>query len=372
MHVLMTRLSALFRWRRWRAGNDSGSAAVIIAVVLGGGVLLGSAALSVDVGRLYAEHEELQSGAEAAAMAVALNCASPTATSCGTTLPTATQYANNNAKDGASAVNVVCGSGGGLPGCPAQPSGVLSKCSGTVQSGQSYVEVRTSTLTSSGSTLLPPAFSRAIAGYEGSTVHACARAAWGTPGSATSLAITFSLCEWNALTGSGVTYPTAEFAISLHGRSGDSVGGCDSKNDGQSGLNLPGGFGWLDSTGSCTASTTVNQTVGGSTGTTMTAECETVLKADISAHTPVLIAVYDTPSGTGSHAYYHVVGYASMMLTGYFWSSSNKLASWLSNKNLCSGSDRCLYGFFTKALVPADATIGTGTNYGATVVNLIG
>src|ERR1043165_3858879 len=69
-------------WRRAvdrrRRPGERGAVAVTVAILLGGGVLLGFAALVVDVGQLYAEREELQSGADAAALAVAKACATQT------------------------------------------------------------------------------------------------------------------------------------------------------------------------------------------------------------------------------------------------------------------------------------------------------
>ncbi len=59
---------------RRRDGDDSGAVAVMVAVLLTGGVLIGAAALVVDVGGLYAKREQLQAGADAAAWAIAEEC----------------------------------------------------------------------------------------------------------------------------------------------------------------------------------------------------------------------------------------------------------------------------------------------------------
>ena len=48
---------------------------MLVAVLLGGGVLLGLGAMVIDVGQLYQERAELQNGADAAALAVAKSCA---------------------------------------------------------------------------------------------------------------------------------------------------------------------------------------------------------------------------------------------------------------------------------------------------------
>src|SRR5439155_7035054 len=151
-------------WTRRR--GERGAVASFVAVLLGAGVLLGVGALVVDVGQIFAEREQLQSGADSAALRVAKSCA-PTETGCpGTVSATATTFAGRNAKDNASAATV-CGSAFGLTACPAQHSG-LSGCLGTPPALTPYAEVRTSTLTASGGTLLSPTFSRAVAGNGGS------------------------------------------------------------------------------------------------------------------------------------------------------------------------------------------------------------
>ena len=152
--------------------DDTGGVAVLVGILIGGGVLFGLGALVVDVGQLYAERAQLQNGADAGALAVAKSCARGTCTPA-----IATSYANLNSIDRASAVNLVCGSGT-LGGCPAS-TGTMTDCPPGPAQGTNYVDVHTSTLTSSGTTLLPPAFAQTLLGhtnYTGSTVHACAQA----------------------------------------------------------------------------------------------------------------------------------------------------------------------------------------------------
>ncbi|MFI5936852.1 pilus assembly protein TadG-related protein [Actinoplanes sp. NPDC051494] len=60
--------------RRLTRADDEGAVAVLVAVLLAGGVLIGLTGLVVDVGGLYAKREQLQSGADAAAWAVAEAC----------------------------------------------------------------------------------------------------------------------------------------------------------------------------------------------------------------------------------------------------------------------------------------------------------
>jgi Flp pilus assembly protein TadG len=161
--------------------RERGAVAILLTVLLGTGVLLGVAALVIDVGNLYAERGQLQNGADAAAMVVANDCA---AGSCDDTegvdgqWAPAQKYANANAKDGHTLVTDVCGSWGKLPTCPAPAAG-LAACVGSPPSGK-YVEVRVRTLLPDGSRVLPPIFASAMAGksgYQGKSLTTCSRAA---------------------------------------------------------------------------------------------------------------------------------------------------------------------------------------------------
>src|SRR6266704_3179830 len=51
--------------------DDRGAVGVLVAILMGGGVLLGMGAVVVDVGQLYSERAQLQNGADAGARAVA-------------------------------------------------------------------------------------------------------------------------------------------------------------------------------------------------------------------------------------------------------------------------------------------------------------
>ena len=167
------------------ARDERGAVAVLVAILLGGGVLLGMGALVVDVGQLYQERAELQNGADAAAVGVAKSCA------LGACDPAAAvTYADGNASaltGGTAGVSLVCGSGT-LGGCPAS-TGAMTDCP-PPPAGANFVDVSTSTRTASGSTLLPPVFARTVLGngsYRGTTVRACAQAEWGAPSAATTV-----------------------------------------------------------------------------------------------------------------------------------------------------------------------------------------
>ncbi|GAB4068345.1 hypothetical protein GCM10028777_27150 [Angustibacter speluncae] len=365
-------------------GRDQGAASIIVAVLLAGGVLLGMAAVTVDVGLIHAERRELQNGADAAALAVAQQCAvGPT---CDTsTGGLANTYADSNALDSAARVTTVCGSGPSVPGCPAASGPTLTRCSTTVPSGlQGWIEARTATETGGGQTLLPPRFARALAGngsYAGTAVRACGRAAWGTPTSATpALPVTISLCEWNRMTANGTSfapsppyppYPTSfERALYLHNTTGAT--NCPA---GPSGSDLAGGFGWLQSSG-CSATVSATGWVNDDPGVSMPTPCRSVIANIVGTGGGlVMMPIYVETNGlTGSNGKYRIDGFAAFYLTGYAMPGERQ-DSVASGTRYCRGSDKCLYGWFTKALVPVGSLTSGGsgaTPRGASVVDLIG
>ena len=113
-----------------RMRDERGAVGTVFAILLAGGVLLGMLAIVVDVGRLYAEREELQSGADAAAIAVAQECArddSPAGCPETDMVAIAKTLGNFNARDGRTNILEVCGTFGALDPC-SDPIGNLTDC----------------------------------------------------------------------------------------------------------------------------------------------------------------------------------------------------------------------------------------------------
>lgn len=89
-----------------RPDAESGAVAVIVAVFMV--VLLGFAAISIDVAKVYSERAQLQNGADAAALLVAQKCAKHAAgPDCSTSSSGAAAAANGNAVDGATNVHSI-------------------------------------------------------------------------------------------------------------------------------------------------------------------------------------------------------------------------------------------------------------------------
>ncbi len=356
--------------------HDRGAVGVLVAVLIGGGVLLGMGALVIDVGQLYQNRAELQNGADAAALAVAQSCAAGTCTR-----SLAAQFATANASrltGGAAGVDLVCGSGS-LGACPAS-SGAITDCP-AAPAGANYVDVHTATRTSGGSSLLPPAFAALLLGNScdhGSTVKACAQAEWGAPAAMMAgLAFTISACTWDQATSLGTTFAPAppyppdplpaaslDVVLQFHGK------GSNTSTSEPSGADAPGNFGWtIDSTGNC--QTYINgSTYGVKTGTSASQACKTALAADQASNTLVFIPVYVSVAGNGANAYYTLKGFAAFVVTGYRVPGASA-SDWLNPANDCSGSSFCINGYFTQGLIPAAGTIG-GTNLGASIALLSG
>jgi hypothetical protein len=196
----------------------------VIGILLATGVVLGMAALSVDVGSMMFEKRQLQSGADAAALALAKSCGD-SAAACTTTDPTTKQVLNdlnnaNNFRDGAGGFNAgkYAAPAGGLPGVCGRGIASLPTCAAPTENSSDcpplpdwlaantaipYVEVHTESKETNGDTILPTSLIRTLTGGNpGQAVRACSRAAWGSPtGGPGLLPITISGCDWKAATG---------------------------------------------------------------------------------------------------------------------------------------------------------------------------
>ncbi|HEU5108772.1 MAG TPA: pilus assembly protein TadG-related protein [Micromonosporaceae bacterium] len=328
---------------------------MIVGVLLAGGVLLGMTALAVDVGLLYAEREELQSGADAAAMAVALDCARrrPACSTAGVRT-TAERLATENARDGFADALTVCGRDGRGPltRCPSAGGTNLVDCLGVRSTaGTNYVEVRTTTQTDDG-TLLPPAFAHAVVpGYEGTTVGACARVAWGVPRAA-GLGVTISACEWRGATADGTRYAPAPPAVVRESDGFEQVlllrdprtgGSCPG---GPAGWDRPGVFGWLDVNGLCRLTTVPDWYWGDAGSPSLT--CRNALSAAVGRIT--MIPVYDVTFGNGVNTLYRLYGIAAFVVTG-FRVPGRTADSTVTGDPPCGTGESCVSGYFVEAVL---------------------
>jgi Flp pilus assembly protein TadG len=407
---------------------ERGAVSALVGILFGGGVIMGMAALSIDVGSLWLERRQVQNGADASALALAKVCAESPA-KCKTTDTTTTGALTtlnnaNNYQDGAGGfdtdvyANGMCGkniaSPASLPVC-GTASTSLRDCPpvpASVTSTIPYVEVHTQTKQADGTSILPTWLIQTVTGTsktsEGTRVRACARAAFGpvAPTSQTVFPIVMSYCDWASQTGYSGTpgsavypngpvdsitpygYGTANPWTSITERkiyTKSNPTTCSTWN----GHSAPGGF-YSISAGSCSSNSSVDGWIQATTGNSAPCSGMAALKGTV-IHIPVfdclqgsaitITAATDCTGqtgankATGSNSVYHIAGYAAFYVTGWFFSSESQ-TSIKGTGVPCSGGERCISGWFLKDLV-AQGDIATpapgGTpNFGLTVIKPVG
>jgi Flp pilus assembly protein TadG len=307
----MQRVTLARRALRHRLADQRGGSAVLISLLLV--PLLGFAAIAVDIGSLYAEKARLQIAADAAALAVAQDCARG---NCGDMLATARSL-------------VVANDGEATAAQPVLSSAPLS-------------------VTVTGSTPKQHWFAPVI-GHDATSVSATATVGWGAPSGGTAvLPLTFSWCSFLKQTGGGIPSTTTEQIIKLTKSAG--VASCT----GPSGNVVPGGFGYLQTDGTgCDISTVIGDLLTSSTGNTPPNGCN---PADFTGwlNRTVLLPIFDQYGDTGSNGWYRVYGYAAFKLTGFEFGGQ-----FSTGKKVCgpgsNGSDRCVTGYFTRFVELSDA-----------------
>jgi hypothetical protein len=335
------------------AGTDRGMVLVWAAVSMV--VLLGMGALVVDVGALYQERREVQNGADAAALAVAKGCALD---DCQDAYGTADHYADENANDDASNVPLVCGDDPDLAPCSDPPPGT--------EGASGWVRVDTSTHHPDNAAndtqvdlVLAPVLDAANVGE---TITASAVAAWAPLGSARTIPLTFSTCEFTAFGGSldPLSVPSGRDYIFLR-----DTPLADTCPLGLSGA-LTRGFGWLD-VNDCASQITARRSFADRPGSSVPPGCN---PGDWQ-NREVVIPMFDGTTGVfGTDAEYHVAGFAGFRILGYRFDRFNR---W--NIPRCPGTlsrrVACIYGEFTR-ITATDGEFGGGDDFGARTVKMIG
>ncbi len=321
-----------------RLRDDRGAVAVLTALLLV--PLLVCAALVVDIGASYVQRRQLQNAADAAALAIAQDCGKA---SCGDYSSTAAFFASNN-----------------VPNWDATPT----------TDRQVTTSFNGNSVTVRAAKLVNYAFGPVI-GVDNNTVAAQATASWLSPNGGTAiLPLTISRCSFDA--------QVAANAGSLAGQTPTTMYLSKSANAGQcfpnSGNAVPGGFGWLmANAAACTATSTLAaQYVYSDPGNSVPSTCQTSNFTDQLGKT-ILLPLFDTVGGTGSNAWYHLYGYAAFRLIGYNFASQYTAYSPPDTQPPCSGSDRCLRGYFLRYVEPSDNyTYGgaAGPDLGARIVAL--
>ncbi|MEV0720358.1 pilus assembly protein TadG-related protein [Asanoa sp. NPDC050611] len=341
--------------------GDRGAVGALTVVLFGTGVLLAVSALVVDIGLIYAERKQLQTGADAAAVSAAQVCATDAARCGGPDLDrTATAYARNN-ETNAEAAATVCGRGGDLPACP---TGSADQCARPAPETGAYAEVHTRIQRADGSNLLPPVFAQAVLDdYDGAAVTACARVAWGPPAAARTFGLAISTCDWQRMTGRGGRLPSVEQPVPLYDETDPAACGRRGLGDGNQ-----GGFRWLAGTRDCRAAVSTTRAVEVTRPGERPDDCLDLLEELVA--TPdraIAVPVFARVSDDGG---YTVRGVAAFVVTGWRLPDSVEPSPRL-GRDCPEGASTCVFGYFTRAVVPGGGAVG-GPDLGAQITTLIG
>ena len=160
-----------------RIRDERGAVGVVVALLMV--PLIGFAAIAIDVSAMYAERQQLQSGADAGALAIAQDCGRG---ACGSTGQTAQTFATSNLNKASSTATVTSLT---APQVTVRNTGIKQHW---------FAPVLGVTLTS---------------------ISASATVAWGSPtGGTAELPLAILLCEWRKQTGGGMPSGTTPTIIS--------------------------------------------------------------------------------------------------------------------------------------------------------------
>jgi Flp pilus assembly protein TadG len=311
--------------------SDRGGISVIVAILMV--VLLGFAAIAIDVAKLYSERAQLQNGSDAAALMMAQKCAkNESDPDCSASSPLAADLANKNAVDRLSNVKSIA----------------LDKTNRTVQVTVGAKETGSAPNNVS-------LFFAGVLGIPSAEVTATSRVQWGTPSKGGMiLPLAIAECKFNMDSAAGLG---SEQVLEL------AVNGCGG---------IPGGFGWLKDTtdSSCGITVTAGPAdaqgawVYSDTGAPMPSVCTAADLSKLNNQT-VLLPLYAVAAGTGSGGTYYIKGFAAFHVTAYHLSS----ASWqISGGQICN---KCIRGHFVEFVSLSQALeLGNTPDYGTSVVRL--
>ena len=329
---------------RHRQHHERGAIAVIVALCMV--VILGFVALAIDAGAMYEERAELQSAADAAALAVAQECASGGAdcTQEGAEA-LALKYAKSNLRDNFVKVEAV-----------------------TLTGETATVDVLTQD--AEGNNELALTFAPVI-GTDSVKIGATATAKWGFPHKGPAkLPVAFNKCVFSyqsepemmklqRLAVTGIMVPAG-------------VGEPEPEPDPEpecvntSATLKPDGINFVISSDGCAVdSVEVGTFVDGKGGISFPVECESVLAESVGE--VVLVPIFDEVDDQGTWNRYKISAWAAFELHGY------DLGSGVSGGEPApAGSGEGLYGKFVQIVTLSEADyIYGGPDYGASLVTLI-
>lgn len=325
--------------------NDEGASLVLVAISMV--VLLAFVGLVIDVGRIYDERRQLSRGAEAAALAIAADCAT-FAKPCDdpTALATGEEYADANAGDGAAAIHTI-----------------------DLDLAEKRVFVRTKTIVADTGADELEMYLAWIVGFDRMTVYGQAEAIWDYPTGGAALPLIISVCEYNRWVDPD-DGPDESLMVTIYFHDGNTTEDCnaqagqDTDGDGV----LSGGFGWVSTDGDCAADVYEGNWVAEDPGSSASTGCSADELYALIYDKTVILPYFDDTDGLGANGMYHIAGLGAFHVTGYNFGGQYKAPS--STLAPCSGDERCLAGYFTTDQID-QGQIG-GQNFGVVLVKLVG
>lgn len=368
-----------------RVDDEAGTGVVLVAVLMT--LLLAIVTFVVDTGRLFDEHGQLQNGADAAALAIASDCARVPAACASHAASIAELLGNQNARDGVSSVPAVD--------------------IWTSDGDRGRVTVQTRSLGADGAEAVPRSLPQGD-GSDAVTVWAEAAALWGPARTATTLSMTVSVCDWRRIVDAQGGYHEGPaggdlgFVIDFHnpsppppqddpgdtGAPGVPADPEDPTAPGEDepsvvpeecivdGRPVPSGFAELAGGGGCELQTVLTEPswARGGNGRDLS-QIGRCLVAGRVLPVPVFVDACDQhtqpcPGGVQPSGY-QLAGYGTFLLTGWRLPSSSSTPA-----PQCAAAEpmpRCISGYFVRDVLPgampADPD-GSHPGYGASGVRL--
>ncbi|WP_169448529.1 pilus assembly protein TadG-related protein [Ornithinimicrobium pekingense] len=317
--------------------------AVMVAVSLM--VLIGFVGAGVDLASIYAKSQEVQNGADAAALAVAQQCA-------------------------------------GSEGCPDDDDLASTFVAANVRSQKESVAVDVTYPDANRVSVRAQGqhdnYFLAILNIDSTQIGESASAVWGVPTKGvTTMPLTFSRCSFEKQ--GGATGKDVVLYLPKH------LDGSESCITSTSGVAMPAGFAYIDDQGAtsgCGRLVEAGGWIASQTGNTPKG-CKA---EDIEVGTTVLVPIYDycwtdkhnvkdctqgapePPGYTKSwDRWYHIESFAAIKISGYYLGSIEA-----GSPVPCKGEDRCIRGAFVEYVSLDDAwEYGDGPDRGAAVVALV-
>lgn len=270
------------RLRQFRAQRERGATAVLTGLLMVG--LVGFTGLAVDGGATYAKHQELQNGADAAALAAAQECAADEDDCTEANLQTeAAPYGEANVRTEKETVSTAF---------------VIDLSAQTV----------TATVTGTKFHWFLP-----VVGVSESEISPDATATWGSPYSGPSMIpLAVSQCTFEESLDVGVGI--IEVFLPKN-RGVDDDRECPYRDD-----YPPGSFGWLADANGCQVEVAVDDWIYTDTGVNDKPDCEW---EDFIGEV-VLIPIFDEDIGTGANGQVHITQFAALRVLGIYIHAGNE------------------------------------------------